>query len=195
MRFPIVIPLNYLYNSMRGTMDKEIKKILYKEDEIAEKVEELAKRIDQDYVGGTLLLVCVLKGACVFHADLIRHIKRPVMIDFISASSYGMSSKTSGAVKIDKDLDYSIEGMDVVIVEDIIDTGLTLKYLTENMRARNPKSVEICTLLDKPARREADIEVKYTGFEIPDEFIVGYGIDYAEKFRNLPYIGVPEQID
>lgn len=174
-------------------MLNDLSKILFREDEIAEKVEELAARIDQDYPTGKLLLVCVLKGASVFFSDLIRKIKRPVLIDFISASSYGMSSVTSGAVKIDKDLDDSIEGLDVIIVEDIIDTGLTLKYLTENIKSRRPNSVEICTLLDKPARRKTEIAVKYVGYTIPDEFIVGYGIDYAEKYRNLPVIGVPNE--
>ncbi len=176
-------------------MKNEITKVMFNEEQIADKVRELAKRIDDDYKEGTLLVVGVLKGASVFHSDLIRQIQRPVMIDFISASSYGMSSTSSGAVKIDKDLDYSIEGLDVLIVEDIIDTGLTLKYLLENMLARHPKSVEICTLLDKTARRKSDIDVKYVGFQILDEFIVGYGIDYAEKYRNLPFIGVPKNVD
>lgn len=173
-------------------MIEELKEILFDEQMIAEKVSELAKRIDEDYPDGKLLLVCVLKGASVFFADLIRRIKRPVLIDFISASSYGMSSETSGAVKIDKDLDYSIEGINVLIVEDIIDTGLTLKYLVNNIRSRSPKSVEICSLLDKPARRKVEIAVKYKGFTVPDVFIVGYGIDYAEKYRNLPVVGVPK---
>ncbi len=171
-----------------------LKKVLYSESEILDKVAELAKRIDSDYPDGTLMLVCVLKGASVFFADLIRKISRPVLIDFISASSYGMSSETTGVVRIDKDLDSSVEHIDVLIVEDIIDTGLTLKYLCDNIKSRSPRSLEICALLDKKARRRVEIDVKYTGFEIPDEFIVGYGIDYAEKYRNLPVIGVPAEL-
>lgn len=188
----IVISSFSYYNVGEVFMLNEISKILYDEKSIQDKVKELANRIDNDYPDGKLLLVCVLKGASVFFSDLIRNIKRPVLIDFISASSYGMASETSGAVKIDKDLDYSIEGLQVIIVEDIIDTGLTLKYLTDNFKSRNPKSLEICTLLDKPARRKTEIGVKYIGYTIPDEFIVGYGIDYAEKYRNLPFIGVPK---
>lgn len=179
---------------MNEEMKDEIREVLFDEEAIAKKVSELADRIDRDYKTGNLLLVCVLKGASVFFADLIRKIKRPVSIDFISASSYGMSSETTGAVKIDKDLDYPVEGVDVIIVEDIVDTGLTLKYLTENIRSRKPKSLEICTLLDKPARRRVELDIKYSGYVIPDEFVVGYGIDYAEKFRNLPVIGVPKQL-
>ena len=169
-------------------MKNDIKSVLYSEQEIQNKVIELANRITHDYEGKDLLLIGVLKGANVFMCDLMRRITFPIQIDFIAASSYGHSTESSGVVKILKDLDYSIEGKDVIIVEDIIDTGLTLKYLIENFKSRGPRSLEICTLLDKPERRIATLSVKYRGFEIPDEFIVGYGIDYAERYRNLPYI-------
>ena len=169
-------------------MKNDVKSVLYSELEIEAKVGELADRINKDYEGKDLLLIGVLKGANVFMCDLMRKITFPIQIDFIAASSYGHSTESSGVVKILKDLDYSIEGKHVIIVEDIIDTGLTLKYLIENFKSRKPKSLEICTLLDKPERRIAVLDVKYIGFPIPDEFIVGYGIDYAEKYRNLPYI-------
>lgn len=169
-------------------MKNDVKEILYSEVQLNERVEELAARISADYKGKDLLLIGVLKGANVFMCDLMRKISFPIQIDFIAASSYGHSTESSGVVKILKDLDYSIEGKDVIIVEDIIDTGLTLHYLVDNFNSRKPNSLEICTLLDKPERRIANLEVKYIGYKIPDEFIVGYGIDYAERYRNLPYI-------
>ncbi len=169
-------------------MKNDVKDILYSEEVLQAKVKELANRISEDYKDKDLLLIGVLKGANVFMCDLMRQIRFPIQIDFIAASSYGHSTESSGVVKILKDLDYSIEGKDVIIVEDIIDTGLTLKYLIENFKSRKPNSLEICTLLDKPERRIAQLAVKYIGFQIPDEFIVGYGIDYAELYRNLPYI-------
>ncbi len=169
-------------------MKNDVKEVLFSESQIQERVDALAEQINKDYENKDLLLIGVLKGANVFMCDLMRKIKAPIQIDFIAASSYGHSTESSGVVKIMKDLDYSIENRNVVIVEDIIDTGLTLKYLIENFKSRNPKSVEICTLLDKPERRIAHLDVKYVGYRIPDEFIVGYGIDYAEKYRNLPYI-------
>lgn len=169
-------------------MVQDVKHILYSEEVLAQKVEELGSRIAEDYRGKDLLVIGVLKGANVFMGDLIRKIDIPMQIDFIAASSYGHSTESSGVVKIIKDLDYSIEGKHVLLVEDIIDTGLTLKYLTENFNSRKPASLKICTLLDKPERRKADIDVAYKGFDIPDEFIVGYGIDFAEKYRNLPYV-------
>lgn len=169
-------------------MKNDIKEVLYSKEAIENRVASLAAMITEDYQGKDLLLIAVLKGANVFMCDLMRHISFPIQIDFIAASSYGHSTESSGVVKILKDLDYSIEGKDVIIVEDIIDTGLTLKYLIENFKSRNPKSLEICTLLDKPERRKSQLDVKYIGFTIPDEFIVGYGIDFAEKYRNLPYI-------
>lgn len=169
-------------------MKNDVKDVLYSEEMLQERVQALADEISAAYEGKDLLLIGVLKGANVFMCDLMRKIHFPIQIDFIAASSYGHSTESSGVVKILKDLDYSIEGKDVIIVEDIIDTGLTLKYLIENFKSRNPRSLEICTLLDKPERRIANLDVKYVGYQIPDEFIVGYGIDYAEKYRNLPYI-------
>lgn len=169
-------------------MKNDIKSVLYSEALLAEKVNELGAQITADYEGKDLLVIGVLKGANIFLGDLVRKIDLPVQIDFIAASSYGSSTESSGVVRILKDLDYSIEGKHVIIVEDIIDTGLTLHYLLDNFNSRNPASLSVCTLLDKPERRKVKIDVAYKGFDIPDEFIVGYGIDYAEKYRNLPYI-------
>ncbi len=169
-------------------MNNDIKEILFSKEMIADKVKELGAQISKDYADRELLVIGVLKGANVFMSDLIREIDIPVEIDFIAASSYGHSTQSSGVVKIIKDLDYSIEGKNVLIVEDIIDTGLTLHYLTENFKSRGTSSLSICTLLDKPERRKVELEVPYKGFDIPDEFIVGYGIDYAEKYRNLPFV-------
>lgn len=169
-------------------MERDVKDVMYSEETLRNKVDEIAARITEDYRGKDLLMIGVLKGANVFMCDLMRKITFPIQIDFIAASSYGHSTESSGVVKILKDLDYSIEGKDVLIVEDIIDTGLTLQYLVKNFLSRKPNSIAICTLLDKPERRIANLDVKYAGFQIPDEFIVGYGIDYAEKYRNLPYI-------
>jgi hypoxanthine phosphoribosyltransferase len=169
-------------------MKNDIKSVLYSEALLAEKVNELGAQITADYKGKDLLVIGVLKGANIFLGDLVRKIDLPVQIDFIAASSYGSSTESSGVVRILKDLDYSIEGKHVIIVEDIIDTGLTLHYLLDNFNSRNPASLSVCTLLDKPERRKVQIDVAYKGFDIPDEFIVGYGIDYAEKYRNLPYI-------
>lgn len=169
-------------------MDKDVKDILFTSEQIFQKVKGLGQKISTDYSHSNLLVVGVLKGASVFMSDLIRHISIPLEMDFIAASSYGQSTESSGVVKIVKDLDYSIEGKDVLIVEDIIDTGLTLHYLIENFKSRGANSLKICTLLDKPERRKIDIDVAYKGFDIPDVFIVGYGIDYGEKYRNLPYI-------
>lgn len=169
-------------------MKNDVKEILFSEEKIKEKVEELGKRINEDYSGKDVIVIGVLKGANIFLSDLIRKVDIPITVDFIAVSSYGHSTKSSGVVKINKDLDFSIEDKDILIVEDIIDSGLTLKYLLENLKSRKPKSIGICTLLDKPERRKVDIKVDYIGFNIPDEFIVGYGIDYAEKYRNLPFI-------
>ncbi|MBN2899297.1 MAG: hypoxanthine phosphoribosyltransferase [Clostridia bacterium] len=169
-------------------MRNDVKSVLYSEAVLNEKVAEIGAKITEDYAGKDLLVIGVLKGANIFLGDLVRKIELPVQIDFIAASSYGSSTESSGVVRIMKDLDYSIEGKHVLIVEDIIDTGLTLHYLLDNFRSRNPESLAVCTLLDKPERRKVPIDVKYAGFDIPDEFIVGYGIDYAEKYRNLPYI-------
>ncbi|MDD4089946.1 MAG: hypoxanthine phosphoribosyltransferase [Tissierellia bacterium] len=171
-------------------MYKDIKKILIEEKELQAKVAELGAKITEDYKGKELLIVCVLKGAVVFTSDLMREIKLPLDIDFMAISSYGANTESSGVVRILKDLNTGIDGRHVLIVEDIIDSGLTLAYLAENLKSRHPASVEICTILDKRERRTAELDIKYTGFVVPDEFVVGYGLDYAEKYRNLPYIAV-----
>jgi hypoxanthine phosphoribosyltransferase len=159
---------------------------LIPEDQIRQKIEILGRRITLDYDGKPLVLIVILKGATVFAADLLRHIQLPVAIDFMALSSYGDSTKSSGVVRIQKDLDHSVEGKHVLIVEDIVDTGLTLNYLYGHLKARGPQSVRICALLDKPDRRKVAVPIHYKGFEIPDEFVVGYGLDFAERYRNLP---------
>ena len=169
--------------------------VMISEDEIKSKVYEIAKRIEEDYKDEeNLLVVGILKGANIFVADLIRNINLDVNMDFMSVSSYGNSTESSGTVKIIKDLDVDIENKNVLIVEDIIDSGLTLSNLVAALKTRNPKSLKLCTLLDKPQRRTVNIPVDYVGFVIEDKFIVGYGIDYAEKYRNLPYIGIVEDV-
>ena len=168
--------------------------VMLSEEEIKAKVYEIAKKIEEDFKGEDLLIVGILKGASVFVSDLIRNIDLDVNMDFMSVSSYGNSTESSGTVKILKDLDVDIEGRNVLIVEDIIDSGLTLSNLVAALNTRNPKSLKLCALLDKPQRRKADIYVDYVGFVIEDKFIVGYGIDYAEKYRNLPYIGIVENV-
>lgn len=164
--------------------------VLISEEQLKKKVKELASRINRDYAGKELLLVGVLKGSVMFAVDLMREITVPVEVDFMAVSSYGSGAKTSGVVKILKDLDHSIEGKNILIVEDIVDSGLTLSYLKEMLLARNPASVRICTILNKPSRRNAVIDVDYNGYDIPDEYVVGYGLDYDQKFRNLCYVGV-----
>ena len=171
-------------------MLNDVKEVLISEEQIQEKVIEIASEISRKYAGKPLMVIGVLKGANVFVADLIRKITIPMELDFMAISSYGASTESSGAVKILKDLDKDIKGMHVLVVEDIIDTGLTLSYLSKNLESRGALSIELCTLLDKPERRKAHIEVHYKGFDIPDEFVVGYGIDFAEKYRNLPYVGI-----
>lgn len=171
-------------------MNNDIKKILINEDILQAKVKELGEKITEDYKGKDLLLVCVLKGAVVFVSDLMKRIDLPLEVDFMAISSYGSSTKSSGVVRILKDLNNHIEGRNLLIVEDIIDSGLTLSYLIENLKARGPESIEICTILDKPDGRKTNIDIKYTGFTVPDEFVIGYGLDYAEKYRNLPYVAV-----
>ena len=171
-------------------MKNDICRVLISEEQLKEKVTELGAQISRDYEGKKLLLVSILKGSVVFMADLMRAITIPARIDFMSVSSYGSGVKTSGVVKIIKDLDLNLEGYDVLIVEDILDSGMTLSYLVELLKSRNPASVEICSLLDKPERHKVEIALKYKGFTIPDEFVVGYGLDYAEKYRNLPYVGI-----
>ena len=166
----------------------ELAETVLSEEQIRNRVAELGRQITADYNGETIIAICVLKGAAMFMTDLVRAIDGDVRLDFMAVSSYGASTKSSGVVRILKDLDGPIVGRNLLIVEDIIDSGLTLSYLRENLIARGPKSVKICTLLDKPARRKADITPDYVGFTIPDKFIVGYGLDVAEQFRNLPYI-------
>ncbi len=171
-------------------MRNDIDHILYDEAVITEKVKELGASISEDYAGKSPFLIGILKGCFVFMADLAREITLPCDIDFMAVSSYGSGTSTTGAVKITKDLNRDIEGRDVLIIEDILDSGVTLSYLKAYLSNRNPASIKICTLMDKPARRKADITADYTGFVCPDEFVVGYGLDYDEKYRNLPYIGV-----
>lgn len=171
-------------------MYDDLESILYTPEAIAERIGELGKEITESYQGKDLVLIGILKGAVPFVADLMRAIEMPLEYDFMAVSSYGASTKSSGTVRFLKDLDIGIENRDVIIVEDIVDTGLTLHYLVENLRSRKPKSLKICTLLDKPSRRKAEISSDYNGFEIPDVFVVGYGLDYAGKYRNLPCIGV-----
>lgn len=171
-------------------MRDDIQKILLTEQEIEQRVKEIGAQISRDYAGKNLLMVSVLKGSLVFMADLMRAIDIKLAIDFMSVSSYGSGTKTSGVVKIIKDLDIDLRQHDVLIVEDILDSGMTLAYLKEILESRNPASIRLCTLLDKPERRKAPVAADYVGFVVPDEFVVGYGLDYDEKYRNLPYIGV-----
>jgi hypoxanthine phosphoribosyltransferase len=171
-------------------LTRGVSKVLIEEDAVRARVAELGSEISGDYATKDLVLVGVLKGAVFFMADLMRHLTIPCEVDFMAISSYGASTDSSGVVRILKDLDISIEGRDVLVVEDIIDSGLTLSYLTRNLESRNPASLEICALLTKPDRREIDVDVRYTGFEIPNEFVIGYGLDFGERYRNLPYVAV-----
>ena len=171
-------------------MDRDIKKVLYSEEQIQKIVSDLGKRISEDYKDKNLLLVSVLKGSVVFMADLMRNIDIPLKIDFMVVSSYGSGTATSGNVQIIKDLNIDIKGYDLLIVEDILDSGVTLSTLKKMLLAREPASIKLCTFFDKPERRVADITAEYIGAAVPDEFIVGYGLDYDEKYRNLPYVGV-----
>ena len=175
---------------MINVMEQDIKKVLISEEEIQAKVAEIGARISEDYAGKNLLMVGILKGSVVFMADLMRAGGVHTQIDFMSASSYGSGTKSSGVVKIIKDLDNNVEGYDLLLVEDILDSGLTLSYLREMLQNRHPNSIKIVTLLNKPARRTADIQPDYCCFDVPDEFVVGYGLDFAERYRNLPYVGV-----
>jgi len=171
-------------------LHNDIQEILHSEEEIQRKVKELGEILTGDYEGRNPLVICVLKGAFIFMADLVKEIRVPLEMDFMAVSSYGASTKSSGVVKIIKDLDVSVEGRDVLIVEDIIDSGLTLSYLIDVLERRNAKSVTVVTLFDKPSGRSVDLDADYTGFTLPDAFVVGYGLDYAEYYRNLPYIGI-----
>lgn len=171
-------------------MRTDIETILYSEEMLNARLTELGEQITKDYEGKPLTVIGILKGSNIFTSDLVRKINLPLKMDFMAVSSYGNATESTGVVKIIKDLDGSLEGENLLIVEDIVDSGLTLKYLKEVLLTRNPASVKICTLLDKPARRKESVAIDYMGFEVPDEFIVGYGIDYAERYRNLPYVGI-----
>ena len=175
---------------MNDNMKEDVLRVLLSEDEIREKVRELGGKITADYKNSNLMLVTVLKGAVVFLADLMRQIDVPAEIDFMVVSSYGSGVKSSGVVKIVKDLDVPLAGKDILIVEDILDSGLTLSYIKELLESRGPRSIRIATLLDKPSRRKVDLQADYIGFSVPDEFVIGSGLDYDEKYRNLPYIGI-----
>lgn len=167
-------------------------RVLISEEKVNARIMELAEQINKDYEGKSIHLICILKGSIFFSCDLAKRLTMPISFDFMSVSSYGNETVSSGRVKIVKDLDESIQGQHVLIVEDIIDSGRTLAYLMDLLSTRSPESIQICTLLDKPDRRVSDVKVKYVGFEIPDEFVVGYGLDYQQKYRNLPYVGVIE---
>lgn len=169
-------------------------RVLISEEDVDAKIAEIGKQISEDYAGQSVHLLCILKGSVFFTCELAKRITVPVSLDFMSVSSYGDGTSSSGIVKIAKDLDETIEGKNVIVIEDIIDSGRTLHYLLDVLQKRNPKSMKLCTLLDKPERRVKDVKVDYTGFAIPDEFVVGYGLDYAQKYRNLPYIGVVEGV-
>lgn len=162
------------------------------EEKVVKKIEEMGAQISAEYGDETVCLICILKGSVFFTVELAKRITSPVELEFMCVSSYGGDTKSSGVVKIVKDLDVSIEGKNVIVIEDIIDSGRTLSYLLENLSTRKPKSLKLCTLLDKPERRVVEVNVDYVGFQIPDEFVVGYGLDYDQKYRNLPYIGYVE---
>ncbi|NOU63738.1 hypoxanthine phosphoribosyltransferase [Paenibacillus sp. LMG 31461] len=171
-------------------MYSDIQEVLYSEEQIQGKIKELGELLSADYEGKNPLVICVLKGAFIFMADLVKQIRVPLEIDFMAVSSYGQSTKSSGVVKIIKDLDVPVEGRHILIVEDIIDSGLTLSYLIDVLERRNAKTISVVALFNKPARRTVELEPDYAGYELPDEFVVGYGLDYAEKYRNLPFIGI-----
>lgn len=173
-----------------GYEEKDIESVLFSEEELRRRVRELGAQITADYAGKEPVLVSVLRGSYIFMADLTRCIDLPCTVDFMSVSSYGKGTKSSGQVQITKDLSDDIEGKDLIVVEDILDSGNTLYYLLQILEARKPASIRLCTLLDKPERRVKEVDVTYRGFQIPDAFVVGYGLDYAEKYRNLPYIGI-----
>jgi hypoxanthine phosphoribosyltransferase len=173
--------------------DAAIGDILVPEQELTRRVRELAAEVSRDYADKDLLLIGVLKGAVFFVSDLMRHLDIPVEVDFMAVASYGSATKSSGVVRILKDLDAAIEGRDVLIVEDIVDSGLTLQYLLRNLAGRHPASLEVCALLVKPERQKVDLETRYVGFEIPDRFAIGYGLDHAERYRNLPYVAALKQ--
>ena len=177
-------------NGQETELERAVGEILIDEDRLNERIRELGREISADYEGRELLLVGVLKGAVFFMADLMREIGVPCEIDFMAISSYGAATDSSGVVRILKDLDINIDGRHVLVVEDIIDSGLTLSYLVRNLESREPASLEVAALMTKPARREIDVDVRWVGFEIPNRFVIGYGLDFAERYRNLPYVGV-----
>ncbi|MXP74000.1 hypoxanthine phosphoribosyltransferase [Lachnospiraceae bacterium WCA-9-b2] len=170
-------------------------RVMISEAEVTKRIEEMGREISEDYAGKQIHLICILKGGVFFMCELAKRISVPVSMDFMSVGSYGDGTTSSGVVRIVKDLDESLEGKDVLVVEDIIDSGRTLYYLLDVLKKRHPNSMKLCTLLDKPDRRVRDVRVDYVGFEIPDEFVVGYGLDYAQKYRNLPYIGIVEGVE
>ena len=175
---------------MEHLLDRDVERVLFSEEELRRRVAEIAAEIDRDYAGKEPLLVSVLRGSFVFMADLVRQIHLPCTVDFMAVSSYGSGTSSSGQVKIVKDLSEHIEGRDLIVVEDILDSGNTLSYLLKLLQARRPASIRLCTLLDKPSRRTKPIQADYVGFQVEDLFVVGYGLDYAERYRNLPYIGI-----
>jgi hypoxanthine phosphoribosyltransferase len=179
--------------SQAEQLERAVAEILIDEDVLAGRIAELGDEISSDYQGHDLLLIGVLKGAVFFMADLMRHVRVPCEIDFMAISSYGAATDSSGVVRILKDLDINIRGRHVLVVEDIIDSGLTLSYLMRNLKAREPASLEVCALMTKPERREIEVPVRYVGFEIPNRFVIGYGLDFAERYRNLPYVGVLDE--
>lgn len=171
-------------------MINDVESVLLSEEKLAKRIAEIGAEITADYAGKEILMIGVLRGAVIFMADLARSIKVPVAIDFMAVSSYGLGTTSSGVVRILKDLDENVEGKHILVVEDIIDSGLTLNYLLDNLKSRKPASIKLCTLLNKPERRKVDVKIDYNGFDVPDYFVVGYGLDYAEKYRNLPFIGI-----
>lgn len=175
---------------MENIINQNIKEILVTEEEVKNTVKKLGQEITKAYKGKKLVVICILKGSIIFCADLVREIEVPLQLDFMAVSSYGDKAESSGAVQILKDLSSSVEGKHLLIVEDIVDTGLTLSYLIDTLGARKPASIKVCTFLDKPERRRANLEIDFSGIEIPDAFVVGYGLDYAENYRHLPYVAV-----
>jgi hypoxanthine phosphoribosyltransferase len=188
-----VLPIPERVAAAASAETSEVGEVLVGAQELSRRVRELGEAISRDYAGRPLLLVGVLKGAVFFLSDLMRFIDIPVEVDFMAVASYGSATDSSGVVRILKDLDVAIEGRDVLIVEDIVDSGLTLQYLLRNLGSRNPASLEVCALLTKPDRRKVDLPTRYVGFEIPDRFVIGYGLDYAERHRNLPFVAVLER--
>ncbi len=173
-----------------SVMDQDIERVLFDQETLEARIAEMGAQITRDYAGRAPMLISVLRGSYIFMADLTRHIDLPCTVDFMAISSYGTGTSSSGQVRIIKDLTDDVENRDILVVEDVLDSGNTLSYLLKLLKARKPASLRLCTLLDKPSRRIKEVDVEYTGFTIPDEFVVGYGLDYAEKYRNLPYIGV-----